>query len=166
MKVKRLSAEPSCKLGNSHSFAFQPDFIESHAAALIGNICHGILEWSLLSENKIRYCRATLPFRFQMNPLLFMSQHWILTMQSGVSQWHICERPCLKWTHFRPEKPISLTSRVVSCPFMGEHNELHYCANCSRVPVFSESGYLGLALDWCAEAVRHKLPLWDRCLGD
>lgn len=45
-----------------------------------------------------------------------MSQRWILTMlemQTGVSQWHVCERPCLKWTHFRPEKPISLTSRVV-----------------------------------------------------
>lgn len=45
-----------------------------------------------------------------------MSQRWILTMlemQTRVSQWHVCERPCLKWTHFRPEKPISLTSRVV-----------------------------------------------------
>lgn len=116
MKIKRLSAEPSCKLGNSHSFAFQPDLIQSHAAALIGNNCHDILGWSLLSENKIRYCWATLHFRFQMDPLLFMSQHWILTMlemQSGVSQWRICERPCLKWTHFRPEKPISLTSRVI-----------------------------------------------------
>lgn len=50
--------------------------------------------------------------------------------------------------------------------FLGEHNELHYCANCSCVPVFSQSGYLGLALDWCAEAARHKLQLWDRCLGD